>query len=199
MVRTALYRLGLELQNLCVLSLHAHTLQDLITGLLPLRWSSRAALNRAKCPTRTMARLRVLQWEAERTDTVGQKGGKKWGKERGPPVCESLITYSSSAFCRLNLNENLFASFAVFQLVAALSLCDSNRSGMWGCKFHLRLSLVFNRDYILYSQSCDSLLSPLIIFFSSFYSFYGSHFYATFRPHGSYRFSYLPLNHLHTV
>lgn len=95
--RTGLYRLGTASESLnpvCSLSC-MHTAGFSKHFFFPPKWSSRAALNRAKCPTRAMASLRVLQWEAERTDMVR---GRNEGKKKNPtakatPGSECLIIH----------------------------------------------------------------------------------------------------------
>lgn len=135
-----------------------------------------AALNRAKCPTRTMASSRALQREAERTDMVVQKKKKKKSTAE-TPESKSLIRYSSSAFCRLHLYENLLG-WSLLQAAAAPS--DSDQDGMWGCKFLLHLSpgCGFNRFYTLQSELWFSVIIPHHISSPSF--LYGSYLYATF-------------------
>lgn len=132
MDRTALYRLGTAAESLnpvCILScMHAAGSPEQF--VFP---RGGAALSRAKCPTRTMAPLRVLHREAERTDKMGRNFSRK-NRDRWARVLLGIhhLTFAVLIYMKINSVGRRVPGCCHF-------LCDSNQSGMWGCKFLLHL------------------------------------------------------------
>lgn len=135
--------------------------------------------------------LHCVYYSARQRDQIWweKEDGKKT-TAKGTPVSESLIRYSSSAVL---IHTTIYL---VCRCVPGCcrSCCDSNRSGMWGCKFLLHLfflSLSFQPvvliQIIYFTVRAVIHCSVLITFSSFFPSLFLSYLYATFRHSADHR------------
>lgn len=191
MDRTVLYRQGTAAESLNpVYICLACSLQDFPNSSSSPRGG--AALNRLKCPTRTMASSRVRQREVQGY-RYGGRPKRRWGKGK------KYKTAKRHQWARVLLgNHRLPFAVLIYMKIylvylrvpgCCCSCCDSNQSGMWRCKFlpHL-ISLLLSLQAIVLIQIIYFTVSAVIHCYHlpsysapSFLLFYGSYLYATLR------------------